>query len=188
LSYGDGVPVSIVFETHATTLDNEAGRATGWLPGELSALGREQARALGERRAADDLAAVFTSDLARATQTAAIAFGAGRPVLADWRLRECDYGEWNGLDRELVVGARARHLDQPYPGGESWQQAVTRAARFLTDLPNRWAGRRVLVIGHVATRYGLDVALTGRPLTQLLDEEFVWQEGWEYQLPDRAGR
>ncbi|MHB1496804.1 MAG: histidine phosphatase family protein [Acidimicrobiales bacterium] len=54
------MPIEIVFETHSTTEDNEAGRATGWLPGRLSARGREQAAELGRRRAADGLAAVFS--------------------------------------------------------------------------------------------------------------------------------
>src|SRR4051812_3378094 len=44
------VSLELVFETHQTTLDNEAGIATGWLPGRLSTQGRQQARELGERR------------------------------------------------------------------------------------------------------------------------------------------
>ena len=128
---------------------------------------------------------MFTSDLARATETARIAFGADLPVLADWRLRECDYGDWNGAERAAVLGPRSAHLDEPYPGGESWRQAVERVGRFVADLPIRWDGQRVLVIGHVATRYGLDVALRGRPLEQLLATEFSWQPGWEYELADR---
>ncbi len=55
--------VEIVYETHSTTTDNEAGIATGWLPGRLSERGRRQARELGERRRTGDFAAVFTSDL-----------------------------------------------------------------------------------------------------------------------------
>jgi 2,3-bisphosphoglycerate-dependent phosphoglycerate mutase len=65
----------LVFETHSTTEDNEAGLATGWRPGRLSATGREQARLLGERRRDDGIAAVFTSDLGRASETVGIAFG-----------------------------------------------------------------------------------------------------------------
>jgi 2,3-bisphosphoglycerate-dependent phosphoglycerate mutase len=90
------VPTQIVFETHSMSEDNERGIATGWLPGRLSPLGREQAAELGRRRHADGIAAVFCSDLARAAETASIAFaGSGIPILADWRLRECDYGELN---------------------------------------------------------------------------------------------
>lgn len=63
--------VEVVFETHATTDDNEAGIATGWLPGRLSAAGRDQSRELGERRRDDGLAIVFTSDLRRAVERVA---------------------------------------------------------------------------------------------------------------------
>jgi broad specificity phosphatase PhoE len=51
--------IEIVFESHSTSEDNEAGRATGWLPGRLSAAGRAQAAELGERRRDDGIAAVF---------------------------------------------------------------------------------------------------------------------------------
>ena len=67
--------IELVFETHAMTVDNEQGRATGWLPGELSEQGRIQARQLGRRRIGDHITAVFSSDLVRAAQTASVAFG-----------------------------------------------------------------------------------------------------------------
>jgi 2,3-bisphosphoglycerate-dependent phosphoglycerate mutase len=74
--------VRIVFETHSTTEDNENGIATRWLPGRLSEVGREQAAELGRRRAGDGIAAVFSSDLARATETVGVAFGGSSlPVL-----------------------------------------------------------------------------------------------------------
>jgi alpha-ribazole phosphatase/probable phosphoglycerate mutase len=174
----------IVFETHSMTLDNEAGIATGWLPGELSAAGRQQAADLGRRRAADGIAAVFCSDLARAAQTAAIAFGGSAiPVLLDWRLRECDYGSLNGMPAAEMHAHRAEHLDRPYPGGESWQQATDRVRRFLPDVSVRWSGQRILVIGHVATRWGLEIALDGTQLEELACREFGWQPGWEYVIP-----
>lgn len=177
------MPIHVVFETHSTTEDNENGIATGWLAGRLSPSGREQAAELGERRGTDGITAVFTSDLARATQTTAIAFaGTGIPVLLDWRLRECDYGRLNGSPAADLHTRRAEHIDQPYPGGESWRQAVARVDRFVADLPVRWAGQRVLVIGHVATRWGLDHVLNGIPLEQLAAAPFDWRPGWEYTI------
>ena len=172
--------IDLVFETHATTVDNEQGRATGWLPGQLAERGRAQARQLGHRRVSDGITAVFSSDLTRATQTASIAFGGSAiPVLYDWRLRECDYGRRNGMPvAELHAGRRA-HLDRPYPDGESWRQAVARVGRFLGDLPLRWNGQRVLVIGHVATRWGLVHFIGGVQLERLAEQHFAWQEGWE---------
>ena len=64
----------IIFETHATSLDNEAGLASGWFDVDLSPLGRQQARALGARYAGVPLGAIHTSDLRRAWRTAELAF------------------------------------------------------------------------------------------------------------------
>jgi broad specificity phosphatase PhoE len=176
-----GVSVEVVYETHATSEDNEAGIATGQLPGRLSAAGREQARALGERRRGDGIAVVFTSDLGRAIETAEIAFaGFALPLLRDARLRECDYGELNG--RAEPLNDRAAHIDVPYPGGESWRQAVERAAGFLDELRRERDGERVLVIDHSATRLALEVVANGRELEELVGAELTWQPGWEFAL------
>jgi len=175
------VTVTVVFETHSTSEDNEAGIATGWLPGRLSALGREQARELGERRREDGLSAVFTSDLGRAVETAEIAFaGSSLPRFADPRLRECNYGELNGA-REPMTD-RLSHLDAPYPGGESWRQAVERVSGFLEQLRGGRDGERVLVIGHSATRFALDVVADGRQLEEVMAEPFAWRPGWKYRV------
>ena len=173
----------IVYETHSTTEDSEKGRATGWLPGRLSAAGRADAAMLGRRRRDDGLAAIFVSDLARAVETVEVAFaGTAIPVLKDWRLRECDYGRLNGAAASEVHGDRRRYLDVPYPGGESWRQATDRVGRFLSDLPPRWKGRRVLLVGHAATRIGLERFLGGVELEEAVTADPAWQEGWEYRL------
>jgi broad specificity phosphatase PhoE len=175
------VSVEVVFETHATSEDNEAGIATGWLPGRLSEAGRGQARELGERRRDDGIAVVFVSDLGRAVETAEIAFaGAAVPVETDARLRECNYGELNGTPAPLHD--RTAHIDAPYPGGESWGQAVERVAGFLDDLRRERDGERVLAIGHGATRLALEVFANGRELAEAMAEPFTWQPGWEYVL------
>jgi 2,3-bisphosphoglycerate-dependent phosphoglycerate mutase len=175
--------VRVTFETHATTTDNEAGRATGWLPGELSAEGRLQARSLGLRHVASPPALVVTSDLARAVETVSLAFAdSAVTVLLDWRLRECNYGRLNGAPREQVLARRQDYLIEPYPEGECWQQAVERVGWLLRDLSRRWDGAHVLLVGHVATQWGLEHHLKGRPLEDLAGEEFVWQEGWEYVI------
>jgi len=175
--------IEIVFETHSISEDNERGIATGWLPGRLSERGRNLARALGDRRRTDGIDVLFVSDLWRAVETAQIAFaGCAVPMLLDWRLRECDYGERNGAPA-AAVHDRAAYLDTPYPGGESWRDAVARVGRVLPDLVSRWDGCRLLVIGHVATRWGLEHGLVGTTIEQLATEDFAWQEGWEYTLP-----
>jgi len=177
------VPTEIVFETHSWSEDNERGYATGWLPGKLSSQGRQLAAELGKRRRHDGLTAVFTSDLWRALETTTIAFPSGPDVFIDWRLRECDYGALNGRPAVEVHRDRAYRVNTPYPGGESWRQAVTRVGRFLDDLPMRWSNTRVLVVGHVATRWAFEHLLNGASLENLVLGDFEWREGWEYLLP-----
>ena len=67
-------------------------------------------------------------------------------ILQDWRLRECDYGRRNGMPADVLHADKSAYLEQRYPGGESWREAVYRAGRFLDDLWLRWDNTRVLVI------------------------------------------
>jgi broad specificity phosphatase PhoE len=173
--------LELVYETHSTSVDNERGIATGWLPGELSELGRAQARALGERRRDGTTAAVYTSDLRRAVETAEIAFGgSGIPVRRDRRLRECDYGELNGAPVEEVTAVRRRHVDEPFPGGESYRQVVERTRAFLDEIAARHDGERIVVIAHSANRWALDRLVNGASLEEVVDAPFAWQPGWTY--------
>jgi 2,3-bisphosphoglycerate-dependent phosphoglycerate mutase len=175
--------VHVIYETHSTSEDNEQGFATGWLGGTLSPTGREQAWQLGRRRRNDSVDIVIASDLNRAVETARIAFGdSGIPVRLDWRLRECNYGRMNGMARSLLDAERRLRLDEPFPGGESWRQAVERVIGFLDELSQERHGQRVLLIGHVATRWALDHVVHGHPLEELIDAPFDWREGWEYIL------
>lgn len=176
--------VDIVYETHSITTDNEAGIATGWLPGELSEAGRDEARRLGERRRGDGIDAVFCSDLARAVDTARIAFAdTGIPIHLDARLRECDYGSRNGQPVDRVAALKRECIDQPFPGGQSYRQVVDQTRSLLRDLAAGWDGRRVVLIAHSANRYALDHLLRGEPLEDLVTAPFDWQEGWYYRLP-----
>jgi broad specificity phosphatase PhoE len=175
--------VEILFETHSTTTDNERWIASGWLDGQLSPLGRRQAKELGERRAEEDLAAVFCSDLVRAAETARIAFAPrGLPIFHDWRLRECNYGMLNGTPVARLEAERTLHVYDPYSGGESYGDVVARVRSFLHDVSSRYANERIVVVGHSATKWALDHLLEGTPLDELVEGSFRWQPGWLYTL------
>lgn len=175
--------VQLIFETHSISRDNERRVATGWLPGELSETGRELAKQLAERRTAELLAAVFTSDLRRAVETAELAFSnSGIPIHQDARLRECNYGDWNGMPAEKLEAERVRHVEEPFPNGESYRQVVERVREFLEELRREWDGATVVVIGHSATRWALEVLLNGSRLEELLAAPFNWQPGWRYSI------
>ncbi len=178
--------VSLVYETHSTTLDNEAGIATGWLPGELAPSGIENARALGARRRDDGLDVVISSDLRRAVQTVEIAFeGCPVPRRTDVRLRECDYGDLNGAPVEVVHAERLRRVEEPYPGGQSYREVTAGVRALLDELRRDLPDGRVLLVGHAATRYALDHLLKGRPLETAVVAPFSWQPGWEYVLGEQ---
>lgn len=174
--------VTLYFETHSTSLDNEARLASGWFDVDLSPRGEAQARALGERYAAVALDAIHTSDLKRAWRTAELAFGAERPHVRDPRLRECDYGSLTRAPTEAVDAERLARIDEPFPGGESYSTAVARLRGWLAEVAGERRHGTVLLIGHRVTWYALEHLLAGRDLRDVIAQPLQWQPGWRYEL------
>ena len=176
--------VRLVYETHSITTDNEAGIATGWLPGELSAAGRAAARELGERRRDDGIDAIYVSDLRRALETVEIAFeGAGISVVVDARLRECNYGDLNGAPVARLDEERLAHIAKPWPDGESYEDVVARTRLLLDDIRASHDGKRVLLVAHSANRWAIQHLLSGVTLEKAVVAPFAWQPGWEFEIP-----
>lgn len=174
--------VSVIFETHSTSVDNEHGLASGHADVGLSSLGAEQALALGNRYRPSLPFAAFCSDLKRSYLTAEIAFtGMGVSIHRRPELREVDYGLWTQRPAVEIAAARAGHVDTPFPGGESYRGAAMRVKRFLETLGS-YRGKTVLVIGHRATQYALEYWLAGVPLEEAVAAPWQWQPGWTYHL------
>lgn len=175
--------VTIIFESHGTTYDNEDGVSSGWFDVELSELGKRQAQELGERYKDDQFDAVFCSDLRRSYETGRIAF-AGRDleIIKDERLRECDYGDLTRHPSEEVELAKAEHIAIPFPNGESYERTATRMKGFLEDVLNNYEGKRVMIIGHRATQYGLEHWIEKKSLSEAVTAPWKWQPGWTYSL------
>jgi broad specificity phosphatase PhoE len=165
--------VEIIFEFHSTSTDNETGIASGWTDPPLSTNGREQAKQLGERRRDDEIDAVFCSDLRRAIETAEIAFGERIPIHPDRRLREYDYGTLTGAHPDQIHTERPGRVDTPFPEGESLTDVAERVRSFLDDLARIWDGKRVVVIGHGATKLALDHLLGGLSLEDAAAQPFT---------------
>ena len=187
--------IEITFISHSTSVDNEAGVASGHRDVPLSALGEQQARETGARYASQHFDAVFSSDLQRAYRSVEIAFGDWRSVernpglesrgmiiVRDPRLREVDYGSLTGMANEHLASIRGQHVETPFPGGESYQHAVERMRGFLRDLLAARDGQSILICGHAATYYALEHLINGRELSELVASEREWQPGWSYRL------
>jgi broad specificity phosphatase PhoE len=175
--------ITIIFEAHSTTTDNEAHLASGWNDVPLSELGIKQSKELGERYDANDFDAIFVSDMERAYQTATLAFKIEpKTLLVDWRLRECDYGEFTQHSKTEVDAMKPQRISEPFPGGESYEQTSLRMKSFLNDLIRFYDGKRVMAIGHRATQYGLEHWLNGVSIIDAIQAPWKWQPGWEYEL------
>lgn len=174
--------ITIIFEAHATTLDNEAELSSGHNDVALSGLGERQARELGERYAGQHFDAIVCSDLQRSYKTAEIAFGSRFPIIKDTRLRECDYGDLTQQPAEVVSLEKPKRISVPFPTGESYEQATERVRLFLDELKAEYDGKSVMIIGHRATQYGLEVCLHGRSVTEAVTAPWRWQPGWRYEL------
>lgn len=172
--------ITIIFESHATTFDNENHLASGHNDVELSPLGIQQAKELGERYENDNFDAIFCSDLQRSYKTAEIAFGNKFPIIKDQRLRECDYGDLTGHLSSEVDLLKVKHITEPFPSGESYEQAIERMKDFLDDLKKNYDGKKIMIIGHRATQYGLEHWISGVDLKSLVTTPFKWQPGWIY--------
>ena len=174
--------LTLIFEAHGTTFDNEANLASGHNDVALSSLGIQQSKEMGERYKDDHFDAIFCSDLQRAYKSAEIGFGTKWPIIKDARLRECDYGEFTQKPGELVGEQKPLHLTEPFPGGESYTQTTARMRSFLEEVIKKYHGKRIMVIGHRATQYGIENLVNGVPLDTLVRSHFKWQPGWEYKI------
>ena len=177
--------VHITYFVHGTTTDNERGLATGWEPGELSALGVQQSRELSTLVAEQSFDAVIASDLKRAVDSAELAFGGRYSIVRDARLREANYGEYTWRD-ETLKQQLTDHIDTPFPGGESYRDVERRIRSLLHDL---WVNRQhqsVALMAHQAPQLALEVLLNGKSWSEAIASDWrhtkAWQPGWAYEL------
>lgn len=173
--------ITIIFEAHSTTVDNEKHVASGHNDVELSPLGLRQAKELGERYKNEYFDVIFCSDLQRSYKTAQIAFiNRNIPIIKDARLRECDYGDLTQHSDKEVKKEKPNRITKPFPNGESYKQTTNRMKNFLEDLLKNYDGQKVMIIGHAATRYGLEHWINKVPLKDIITAPWRWQPGWKY--------
>lgn len=174
--------MKIYFAAHATTTDNEAELSSGWKDVELSELGLKQARELRDIFEDIKIDLICCSDLKRAIDTVKIAFGDKIPTIIDKRLRELNYGDLNGKPAETVGPMKMQKIKEPFPNGESYEQAMKRTHEFYNELKKNHPDKTVLVVGHRATQYGLDTFINRKTIEECLSIPFKWQSYWKYKF------
>ncbi len=181
--------LTLFYSPHMTSVDNEAGRASGHADVPLSEAGRGLARELGQHYAQHTLDAVFCSDLQRAKVTADLAFtGRALPIFPDARLRECDYGDMTQQPPAQIEAEFARRIEEPYPNGESLRMVAQRVGAFLRDTLSDYDGKTIVVIGHRATKCGLIYWTGNAPLEEIVLAPWEWRNVpiWRYELHARS--
>ena len=160
----------ILLARHGQTTENAAGRILGRRDPPLSARGRADAAALARSLEGEEVRAVWTSPLARARETAAVAaahLGLEAEVLDD--LIESRRGAWEGRtyaelaeeDPALLAAFEAGEKTFAFPGGESLAEQIARTRRALDAIA---AGPQpALLVAHAGTIRAA-YALEGRPL------------------------
>jgi broad specificity phosphatase PhoE len=140
---------------HAESVIGRAQRYAGHRDTPLSPRGRAQAARLRARigRFRPDL--LVSSDLKRCLETAELA-APGAAILATERLRELDFGSWDGLSARTCRRRDARRFDRwmrdPWstrpPGGESLRQLWIRVRRYVGSLLRRFPRRTLAIVTH----------------------------------------
>ena len=176
--------MKVYFATHSTTKDNENNIASGWDNAELSALGIQQSKKLKGAFENIKIDMICCSDLRRSLETEKLSFRGSLPVIIDKRLREVNYGDFNGKPKDIVEKMKIERIDLPFPKGESFNEAIARVQEFFKELQNKYKReeKTILVIGHRATQYGLETLISGKTVEECLNTPFKWQPYWEYNL------
>ena len=137
---------------HGQTDMNLRNEVSGVTDVELTELGKEQARILADKLLgkADKISLIIASPMKRAQQTAHIVAEALHvPVVTDERLREQDYGIFEGQSR-FSEGflSNKRQFAVSYPGGESMFRIAQRVYNFLDDAIAEYAPQNFLIVAH----------------------------------------
>jgi alpha-ribazole phosphatase len=163
----------LLLTRHARTDWNGVGRYQGHTDVPLGVAGHREAAALARRLATESIDRVYTSDLRRAYETASpVAVQRSLPLYTDPRLREMNFGAWEGRTREEVWAGHAETLRAweedacaaAPPGGETLGQLADRVGTFLADLTAAApSDATVLVVGHGGSLQMLLCLVLGMP-------------------------
>lgn len=139
---------------HGQTDWNLARRIQGSTDNPLNAKGREQAAALGTALSGLEPARIVTSNLARARETAEIAFP-GRPIEPMAGLKERSFGRFEGLELDKASAEereaferRSRDPADALDGGESLDSQAARVSRTVREILASTAAGPVVIVSH----------------------------------------
>ena len=142
---------------HAQSQGNTGEDLTSGNP-DITEIGQEQARRLGQRLAGQRIDAIYASPLRRTRETAAAIAGAagGLDVIPKPDLREVDLGQADTDIRLLPVEEQAKLAERiisegtwdAFPGGEGHLAARARVGGVMNEIVAANGGKRLIVVVH----------------------------------------
>jgi len=166
--------VQIVLVRHGATDWNLQGRCQGATDRELNAVGIQQAKNIAAAFTAEPIAAIYSSNLKRARQTAeSIAGPHNLPVRIERDIRELDHGELEGLTfneikdnyPDFISRWRTTPAEVQVPGGEKLADVAERAWTSLNRIVGQHDdGKTVVVVSHNFPILGIVCRITGTHL------------------------
>ena len=152
------------FVRHGQTIWNVENKICGCTDSPLTELGHAQARELGQQIAARQLHIdeIRCSPLSRARETAEeIGAVIGLPVTVEPRLREQNFGKWEGTPRDgAEFLAQKSNFAQDFGGGESMLRLCQRIYNLLDEITAR-PDRVVLLVAHNGISRAVQSYFTG---------------------------
>lgn len=164
----------IILTRHGETEENKLGISQGHLPGKLSELGISQAKILGEKLKDENVAVIYTSDLARCTETAKEIFRhhPESKLILDKRIRERSHGvfegkkvgrqDWESLDGDI-------YTNKPQ-GGENFEELWVRVQNFFNEIKMKHSDETIVIVGHGGSMCILQGIIENKDLQYSLDE------------------
>lgn len=167
--------VTLYLVRHGQCESNLGSAFQGQIDSPLTDLGRRQAQCIADRLASEEIAAIYSSDLSRARDTAeAIASRHGLPVNTTPLLREASMGAVQGMavaQFEELYPAECRNwrldpiANRP-PGAERFEEVIARCGLFIEEAKAKHsAGDKIVAAVHVGSHNGLICAAFSLPVT-----------------------
>jgi broad specificity phosphatase PhoE len=165
-------PLRFFLVRHGETAENARMRYLGTRDEPLTENGMRQALQVADALSQLPIAAIISSPMRRAADTAApIQKACGVELRLDRRLAEGSFGRWEGLSRAEVLDLGnpdaellARWESDPScapPGGESINDVQKRVIRLVEELKEEFAGSSVVLVSHVGPIKALLAAALG---------------------------
>lgn len=144
--------MKIIFARHGQTDYNVEERVCGISRAVLTDVGKQQARALGEKLKEKDVDIIICSPLQRAVDTAKLANETlNKEIIIDERFTEWDYGSYEGIKLKDVFDEFQKAKLQfgvRLGGGESVMELSHRVFCAIDDIRKRYSDKTVLIVCH----------------------------------------